>query len=320
MKCSRNKYLFSFFIFIFSFFNSFSQYTIPWATQQPAWVFPIWFEDGNGQKDTVYIGYDTNASIYEWGGIDTIFGEKLVGIDTSKFNVSLCIDWFSCSGLCDSVIKSTVSNFTYLAQCGNAGAAFLFINGELPLKISWDVTLFRSDSLPFPDQSPAPGAQGRIDYDPWNLYPNGGSGNCFFNEPVLLTDTGIYSCIKKDSVIFYYTFDTTQNSPIPYFSFSIEPWTGNYVGISEKNNNDLEIAIAPNPFTNDAIITIPYKILHESEKLFFSLYDVLGNEVKNLMIETSEYRLKRNNLPEGIYFYRFYNNIKVIGNGKLIIQ
>ena len=34
---------------------SFSQtvYTIPWAKTQPAFVFPIYAEDGNGQKDTI---------------------------------------------------------------------------------------------------------------------------------------------------------------------------------------------------------------------------------------------------------------------------
>ena len=36
--------------------------TIPWATQQPEWIFPIYFENGNQEVDTVYIAYDFNSS------------------------------------------------------------------------------------------------------------------------------------------------------------------------------------------------------------------------------------------------------------------
>lgn len=48
-------------------------YTVPGAQQQPAWVFPLWFEDGSGAKDTLYFCYDANAkSVLPY---DTIFGE-----------------------------------------------------------------------------------------------------------------------------------------------------------------------------------------------------------------------------------------------------
>jgi hypothetical protein len=52
-------------------------YTIPWAQVQPDWVFPLWFENGDGQKDTIYIGYDENAHGYllQENNPDTIFGE-----------------------------------------------------------------------------------------------------------------------------------------------------------------------------------------------------------------------------------------------------
>ena len=40
-------------------------YTIPWAQQQPAWVFPLWFEDASGAKDTLYLCYDVNAGIIQ---------------------------------------------------------------------------------------------------------------------------------------------------------------------------------------------------------------------------------------------------------------
>ncbi|MEN9521788.1 MAG: hypothetical protein RL065_165, partial [Bacteroidota bacterium] len=63
-------------------------YTIPNASKQPAWVFPLWFENGDGQKDTVYIGYDIHADTWNGIGPDTIFGEKWQVINFNKFNVA----------------------------------------------------------------------------------------------------------------------------------------------------------------------------------------------------------------------------------------
>ena len=44
-------------------------YTIPWAQQQPAWVFPLWFEDASGAKDTLYVCYDADAFGGGGGGV-----------------------------------------------------------------------------------------------------------------------------------------------------------------------------------------------------------------------------------------------------------
>ncbi|MFN0276654.1 MAG: hypothetical protein ACKVPJ_12985 [Chitinophagales bacterium] len=48
-------------------------YTIPGATEQPAWVFPLWFEDALGNKDTLYFGYDPEAVDFGIPSSDTIF-------------------------------------------------------------------------------------------------------------------------------------------------------------------------------------------------------------------------------------------------------
>ncbi|MBK6730753.1 MAG: hypothetical protein IPG60_07235 [Bacteroidetes bacterium] len=62
-------------------------YTIPGATEQPAWVFPLWFEDGTGAKDTLYLGYDSEGQDYGYPQSDTVFAEYFNLIDTTKFNV-----------------------------------------------------------------------------------------------------------------------------------------------------------------------------------------------------------------------------------------
>ena len=99
---------------VFAGFTLFAQpYTIPGAIQQPAWVFPLFFEAGDGQKDTLYFCYDPTADDNGTGGHDTIFGEKWIKIDTSKFNVAL---WGV--GNTDSVRKIRVSPNLPIAQFG----------------------------------------------------------------------------------------------------------------------------------------------------------------------------------------------------------
>jgi len=129
-------------------------YTIPGATQQPAWVFPIYFEEGTGLKDTIYLGYDPNASPIHGpfpGSIDTVFGEDYELIDTSKFKVF----WTSC---CDAIHDTVIR--VDVAPSGYLGGSIFFTKGVLPLTVKWDKSLFYSAILPYPDQSPAPYAEG----------------------------------------------------------------------------------------------------------------------------------------------------------------
>ena len=147
-----------------SIVNSQTIYSIPWAQTQPKFVFPIYFEEGNGHKDTLYLGYDSLANGYSINGNpnqDTIFGVKKVPIDTSKFYVTWSTTLFETSNrLKDSVYKANVSNIS--SNHFPNSQSIIFNNGNLPLKISWDKNLFYSDSLPFANSSPAPNAEGRF--------------------------------------------------------------------------------------------------------------------------------------------------------------
>ena len=53
----------------------------------------------------------------------------------------------------------------------------------------------------------------------------------------------------------------------------------------------------------------------------FYLYDVTGRIVKTIKnITTPEFKLEREDLQSGIYFYRLNDLEKVISTGKLIIE
>lgn len=62
--------------------------------QNPEFKFYLAFEDSAGNKDTIWLGYDSSATL----GIDTLFGEENIkGIPFNEpFEVRISNDWFLC--------------------------------------------------------------------------------------------------------------------------------------------------------------------------------------------------------------------------------
>ena len=107
---------------------------------QPQWKFHLAFEDATGAKDTIWMIWDTTANAnFPESPIDYHLGEGSVEMDQDKFNVYF-INWESDSTKTMAVPYSRLSmaNFIY---------AF---NYELPLKLTWDTTLFNASYLPSP--------------------------------------------------------------------------------------------------------------------------------------------------------------------------
>ncbi len=297
-----------FLIFSLFFIKVNAQYTIPGATQQPAWVFPLWFENAFGEKDTVYIGYDANANSPIQN--DTVFGEKLIKIDTSKFNMEFCGSLFP-----DSLYKTKVSyDFNPALSCGDGSfEIYGASNAWLPLKMSWDVNLFRSDSLPFPDQDPAPRAQGLVWFQG---DASDGSGICMSpGDPLLATDTTVAGggnaiCIRKDSVVF------TQLSNL---YIHVRPWQGLYLSVEENQKSAFRVQLYPNPFSYAATIKITGNEL-QTTNYELKIYNILGNLVLKSKITQQQFEIKRGNLPEGVYFYEITMQKTQPVRGKFIIQ
>ena len=80
---------------------------------------------------------------------------------------------------------------------------------------------------------------------------------------------------------------------------------------------NLKIGVAPNPFSNFTNITLEGIGNMEGE---FELYDVMGRLVKTDSFSDNIYRLERNELSSGTYFFRFLNGKGVLANGKLVVQ
>ena len=84
-------------------------------------------------------------------------------------------------------------------------------------------------------------------------------------------------------------------------------------------NNRLKIKLSPNPFNENATISIDKTVQLKNAEMH--LYNVLGEEISSMSsIQTHEFKIQKNSISEGVYFYKIINNAMVIGTGKLIIK
>jgi hypothetical protein len=265
----RKAYLFFFFQFMFTGAFSQTTYTIPWATQQPKFVFPIYFEEGTGKKDTIYLGYDPHASLASFNPADSIYGVKKIPIDTNGFFVQWGTDP-NCAGptvLCTEVYKANVVDCFFSDPFPN-GNYISCLKGVLPLKISWDKNLFYSDSLIYPNNPPLPIAQGRLYFGHDHCKIRENFITAFdVNGDIIISDT---SGNVKDSAVIYNIF----NQPGPTNSaltFQLEPW-GRFTGSVNNlysESNYFEISIHQNEIN----------IHNERNDAYFEIYDLSGKRV-----------------------------------------
>lgn len=278
-------------------------YTIPNASVQPTFVFPIFFEEGNGQKDTLYLGYDSAATGMGVTGTydDTIYGVKPIPIDTNLFYVCWTNDLrksFNPVVLKDSVYKTNVSK---LIGSKFPGAYDIRMNsGILPLKISWDKILFYNDSLPFIINPPAPIGQSRFNVTFSNNEVETENGNIICqNWPyIIVTDTTVSSyCTAQDSMTIINLF--SDSIPVRWgnLSFYIHQWSGLNVDIDKNTTQNARSIIYPNPFDDN--FTISLNNIKNSYSI--KIINLLGNLVyknENLQGDT---RVFTESFDKGMY-------------------
>lgn len=258
-------------------------YTIPGATEQPAWVFPLWFEDALGNKDTLYFGYDPEAQNFDWPQSDSIFGENLENIDTAQFN---CY-WESGFPIPEA-LKIIVWNDLQF------GSVISFYKTWYPpLTLRWDKSLFYSDVLPFPENEDAPRAWGEIITE-GDMVPEGG---CSFQYPFIMTDTPSVSglaCYLADSMVFQY-------GSLSGLAFKIAPWQPYWTSLENLSNNADNILFSPNPLSGN-ILSIYTGITQETT---LEIFDLHGKQVlKSKLTGSNNYNLSID-IPPGIYIIQF---------------
>jgi len=258
-------------------------YIIPGTDEQPAWVFPLWFEDGLGNKDTLYFGYDPSGQDFGWPQSDSIFGEKLITVDTSKFNV-----YWESGFLLPSALKVLIwQNLEF-------GSNISFVHTFYPpLILRWDSNLFYNSIIPYPDLEPLPDACGEI-----TSSGDMSTDGCSFMYPIIITDTtqgGGLVCYFSDSIIY-------NTGSLSGLGFKVIPWKPNFL-FNEENKNDLNpFEIYPNPV--NSILYLDKKINGEYMYQIFDGTGMLlqkGNTSSSTTISFKDY-------SAGIYILNLISN------------
>lgn len=264
-----------------------------YSQTEPQWGLPLCFEDANGERDTVYIGYDPSAESNQ--DFDEEF-EDYLWIDTSKFNVVIdrLHSYSPTTGLYnpDSCKKIEVSSTYNFASFVN------FIKGQMPITMSWDMSLFYSSDLPYPDNFPYPNAV---------AYVFCGAGepgyvNCpsaFDDDPLSITDQPNPSYVYP--ITSPHLFDGTGLAPLfdepekvlSLFQINFSPYDI-YTDILFIDNMN-KILIYPNPF-ND------YINIRSTEKYSSLLiHDLMGQVIYQNDNSNYEVHIYTSDIPSGIY-------------------
>jgi hypothetical protein len=230
--------------FIMVFFAVFACLAINAQYKQPQWLMPLEFLDGNGDRDTVYIGYDPSASPYP-EVMDTIFNERWIVVDTSKFNVYLLqYPGYSPTSILTTDTVKKINIQLYI------GSEIGFIKGKMPVTLKWVDTLLNSPGLPFPDISPRPRA--RID-----VY-------CGSGEP------GYFNCPNGEDPISLTNY-VTQDIPIPVSDSLFFNGSGNDYYNPRNAIGTIVVEVVPHNYHTNR-----YNIPQEEE-----IFNVFPNPFKN---------------------------------------
>jgi hypothetical protein len=270
------------------------------AQRDPQWLMPLYFRDANGDRDTVYFGYDPEADMYDEIA-DTALGENWIVIDTSKFNVYLW-NYPNVPGGTFYLINDTVRKVDI--RSNSIAAEIGFCKGKLPITMKWVDSLLYAPSCPFPDLSPRPRA--RIDltcyqYE-WEYY------SCNYPDapPLSLTD---YPALEiptpvTDSMVFNGSGLYPPSDVIGSLTLWLVAHNLVYIGIEIKNKN--LFSVYPNPFTKDLTIENP-----QFDDMFIEIVSVTGTLLYRQKCQNERMILNLELLNKGLYLLVIRTNQNV---------
>jgi hypothetical protein len=261
---------------------------------QPEFSFDLYFEDALGNRDTVTIGYDPEAT----DGIDAQFGEENI----------ISQPW-------DSVLDVRIGNKTYTENTWLTDNSFLskkqiissycensiissrisiqFYAKNYPIKFKWDKSQFENDSCRF--FSALFGKQDALTIDAWEgtfLQYNDST----IYKPVVLpsNQTVLYSHYVSE-----FNGQLSTGYPISsYTSFDKEIGVTQFVFYSLRaasldDKSIVQPKIFPNPINRNSN-------LHISSGEKYELYSVHGNKLRHGSVENKIVSLE--NIPPGVYY------------------
>jgi len=260
--------------------------------QQP-WRFHIAFEDGTGQRDTLWMVFDNSATVE---GVDYLLGEGTPEYNPNAFNVFMY----------NMDVDSTkVKAYPYWIYPTVSTDEVFAINYTYPVIICWDTALFHAPYLPNNPPANPPmnvaiiegGYQFKMWYDPTAPY---------FHTTNMFT---------KDTV--FCPEDTNGQTHVPLFGdltfiFGYDP----YLSIGKLNAKN--ISIFPNPSSGQIKINCNDIITS------YSISDISGKTVFYETLDSpgflENYEIPYQNLNSGMYIIRLINSQKQNHYEKFVIK
>ena len=126
---------------------------------------------------------------------------------------------------------------------------------------------------------------------------------------------------NSNTLLNYSAKDNEPFSGVSYYRLKQTDFDGkfSYSDIVKVDfEKSIDVTIYPNPFSTYAAITINDASQMNNYEL--RIFNVLGTEVWNTIINTQLTAMETSNLPSGIYTYIVFQNDKNIQSGKLISQ
>ncbi len=255
------------------------------TTAQPTWRFPICFEDGTGARDTIWLVYDTTATVgnNSFPTVDYALGEGHVDMDHSKFNV-----WV---GNWDNDSTKTVA-FPYTEFPYHNATVYAF-NYQYPVTIHWDLSLGAEPWLP---QEGWPINGGALYNDYFYYFNNCGGPPC-----------GIFDISLADSVVVVDAF--------PAEVFPVGFTLGHLldVHVAEQGGGD-PVQLWPNPATTEVLVRG-----FGDEECLLRLMDITGRVVIQEVRFTGKTRLPLADVQPGTYVCLITTSKGHLWQGKLVV-
>jgi hypothetical protein len=277
--------------------------SLPIKAQQQ-WKFHIAFEDATMARDTIWYIWDTTAT---FEGADTLLNEVSHEFDYDKFNV-----WTYNPGLFYSDSIKTLA-FPYEFSLGGQIDA---MNFELPIKITWDSSLFHAPWLPS---------------TPVGWVNSAGIGNDYFFMINNVEVGGFFDMTITDSIIA-----PEPDNPDPWFwlparhfpmgiAMSQDPSTT--IDVPRANINAFfRLDAYPNPFNNNVKLKIESP--NPNEPLTISVIDLFGRLLHQAELSGAygnydgpvlqELERKFNIAPPGFYIAVLQSKQSIINSIKIV--
>lgn len=144
----------------------------------------------------------------------------------------------------------------------------------------------------------------------------GGSTTVIFEEEIMRDTSNNYIFMTEGVGYPVAIVHADVNNVIKDVEYLIDTLTTAVNEMPQFNHNKSAVAF-PNPFNNYTTISVHNA---EKSKISFCLFDQYGKKIKQIKkVRNNNIKIYRENLPQGVYFYKIYSNKKTISSGKLII-